>query len=148
MYPECFEQKGKCFENFEYEIKIDPTVQPKAHPARRVPFELKDKLKAKLDEMIEKEIISRVEEPTRWVNSLVVETKPTGDIRVCLDPVDLNKAILREYYPVHVVDDIIPEMKDSDLFTKLDLKDGYWHVKLTEESSYLTTFFTPFGRFR
>ena len=69
MYPECFEQKGKCFKTFEHEIKIDPTVKPRA---RRVLFELKDKLKAKLDELIEKEIISRVEEPTRWVNSLVV----------------------------------------------------------------------------
>ena len=84
----------------------------------------------------------------RLGNSLVVETKPSGDIRVCLDPIDLNKAILREYHPIPVVDDIIPEMKDSDLFTKLDLKDGYWHVKLTEESSYLTTFATPFGRYR
>ena len=94
-----------------------------------MPFELKDKLKAKHDKMIEKEeIINRVEEPTRWVNSLVVETKPTGDISVCLDPVYLNKAILREYHPVPVVDDIILDMKDSDLFIKLDLQDGYWHV--------------------
>ena len=38
MYPECFEQKGKCFKTFEHEIKIDPTVKPKAHPVRRVPF--------------------------------------------------------------------------------------------------------------
>ena len=33
-------------------------------------------------------------------------------------------------------------------FPKLDLKDGYWYVKVTEESSFLTTFSTPFGKFR
>ena len=125
MYLECFQQKGKYFKNFEYDIKIDANVQPKAHPARRVPFEVREKLKEKLDEMMEKGIITKVEEPTRWVNSLVVETKPSGDIRVCLDPIDLKKAILREYHPIPVVEDIIPEMKDSNLFTKLDLKDGY-----------------------
>ena len=48
---------------------------------------------------------------------------------MCLDPIDLNRAILREYHPLPVFDDIIPEMKDSNFFTKLDLKDCYWYVK-------------------
>ena len=82
------------------------------------------------------------------MNSLVVETKPNGDLRVCLDPTELNKAVIREYHPIPVVEDIVPDLKGSDLFTKLDLKDGYWHIKLTDESSYLTTFSIPFGRYR
>ena len=148
MYPECFEPDGRYFKDFMYEIKVDPSAEPKARPARRVPLEIRPKLKAKLDEMEKRGIIKRVAEPTRWVNSLVVETKPSGDLRVCLDPSDLNKAIVREYHPIPVVDDIVPELKDSDLFTKLDLKDGYWHIRLTDESSFLTTFATPFGRYR
>ena len=138
MYPECFETQGKHFLDFEYTIKIDPSVKPKANPPRRVPLELKDKLKAKLEEMLKRGITHKVSEPTEWVNSLVVETKQNGDIRVCLDPTDLNKA----------VEDIVPQLNDSDLFSKLDLKDGYWHVKLSEESLYLTTYSTPFGKFR
>ena len=67
---------------------------------------------------------------------------------MCLDPSDLNNAILREYHPIPVVEDIVPELNGSDLFTKLGLKDGYWHVKLTEESSFLTTFSTPYGKYR
>ena len=55
---------------------------------------------------------------------------------------------MRGYHPIPVVDDIVPELNGSDLFSKLDLKDGYWHVKLSKESSYLTTFSTPFGKFR
>ena len=47
-----------------------------------------------------------------------------------------------------VLDDIVPELAGSDLFTKLDAKDGYWHVKLDKKSSLLTTFNTPFGRYR
>ena len=148
MYPECFEDKGKHFLDFEYNIKIDPTVEPKVHPPRRVPFELKSKLEAKLKEMEQKGVITRVPEPTRWVNSMVVETKANGDVRVCLDPTDLNKAVLREYHPIPIVDEIVPELNGSDLFTKLDLKDGYWHVKLDKDSSYLTTFSTPYGKFR
>ena len=39
MYPECFEQEGKHFLNFEYDIKLDPAVPPKVHPFRRVPLD-------------------------------------------------------------------------------------------------------------
>ena len=148
MYPECFDPHGKFFKNFEYEIKIDPDVKPKIHPPRRCAIELKEKFREKLLEMKQRGIILKVDEPTPWVNSCVVETKPNGDIRVCLDPTDLNRAVLRDHHPIPVVEDIVPGLAGSDLFSKLDLKDGYWHVKLTERSSYLTTFSTPFGKFR
>ena len=148
MYPECFDPHGKFFKNFEYEIKIDPDVKPKIHPPHRCAIELKEKFREKLLEMKQRGIILEVDEPTPWVNSCVVETKPNGDIRVCLDPTDLNRAVLRDHHPIPVVEDIVPDLAGSDLFSKLDLKDGYWHVKLTERSSYLTTFSTPFGKFR
>ena len=45
-----------------------------------------------------------------------------------------------------VIDDILPELGKAKIFTKLDCKDGYWQIKFTEESSFLTTFATPFGR--
>ena len=112
MYPECFEQEGKYFKNFEYEIKLDPGAQPKVHPPRRVPLEVKSKLEAKLMDMQKKGVIKRVHGPTRWVNSVVVEIKPNGELRVCLDPTDLNKAVLREYHPIPVAEDIVHEMKD------------------------------------
>lgn len=45
-----------------------------------------------------------------------------------------------------VIEDILPELGNAKIFKKVDCKDGYWQVKLTEESSLLTTFATPFGR--
>ena len=73
IHPEC-QQRGKYFKNFEYDIKVDENVQPEAHPARRVPLEVRGTLKEKFNEMIEKGRITKVEEPTRWANSLVVKT--------------------------------------------------------------------------
>ena len=148
MYPECFDFNEKYFKDFHYDIKLDPTVEPKVDAPRRIPMELKPTVKKKLDEMVKDGIIKKVSEPTKWVNSLLVISKPNGMLRVCIDPVNLNKAIMREHHPTPVVEDIIPELSGSDLFTKLDLQDGYWHMKLTEESSFLTTFNSPFGRYR
>jgi len=46
------------------------------------------------------------------------------------------------------LDDILPHLSGAKYFTKLDARSGYWTIKLSEESSYLTTFNTPFGRYR
>ena len=88
-----------------------------------------------------------MDEPTDWVSSIVLVEKGTK-LRMCLDPRDLNKAIKRPHYPLPVIEDMLPDLSQAKFFTVLDLKDGFWQVKLSEKSSYYTTFNTPFGRFR
>ena len=46
-------------------------------------------------------IIRKQTEPTDWVNSMVVIPKPNGKVRICIEPRDLNKAVLREHYPMN-----------------------------------------------
>ena len=74
--------------------------------------------------------------------------KKNGTIRICLDPKDLNKAILRENYRMPTIEDFATRLLEAKLFSVLDTKNEFWHVKLNEESSYLATFHTPFGRYR
>ena len=148
LYPECFRGVGK-FEG-TYHITTDPDVPPVIHAPRRVPISMKADIKAELDAMEEQGIITRVREgePTRWVNSLVYRRKPNGQIRICLDPKDLNKAILRDHHTTPTLDEILPTFKDAKFFSIVDAKSGYWNVELDEPSSYLTTFNSPFGRYR
>ena len=85
------------------------------------------------------------------MNSIVVNIKdtPSGKkIRLCLDPKDLNKNIRREHYHTRTFDEILPKLFGKKYFSVLDTKKGYWHVELDEDSSLLTTFNTPFGRFK
>ncbi|KAK3760285.1 hypothetical protein RRG08_037345 [Elysia crispata] len=93
-------------------------------------------------------VIAKVDKPTPWVNQVVICPKKNGELRVCLDPRELNKALKREHYVMPILDDVLHKLSHSTVFTKLDLKSGYWHVTLDEESSYLTTFQTCFGRYR
>ena len=86
--------------------------------------------------------------PTPWVSQLVLTKKKNGQIRICIDPQELNKALLREHYTLPVLEDTLHEMRDSRFFSKADLSSGYWHVELDEESSLLTTFQTCFGRYK
>lgn len=43
---------------------------------------------------------------------------------------------------------MLPDLARAKVFTKVDARNGYWHVQLDNESSLLTTFDTPFGQFR
>jgi hypothetical protein len=67
---------------------------------------LKDKVKDELNRMEARGIITKAEQPTKWVNPIVVVKKPNGDVRICLDPVDLNKVIRREHYPLKTVEEV------------------------------------------
>ena len=89
----------------------------------------------------------RQEEPTEWVNSLVVQ-KPTGAVRLCIDPRDLNLAIKRPHYPMKTIDDVASRLQGAKIFSILDAASGFWQLKLDDESSRLCTFNTPIGQYR
>ena len=55
---------------------------------------------------------------------------------------------MREHFQLPVFDDLLPDLAQSKYFTKVDLASSFWHAELDEDSSYLTTFATPFGRYR
>ena len=132
----------------EHHICLDPSVKPVVDPPRKIPYLLKEKVKIELNRMLNLGIISKVEEPTEWVSSIVVVEKPNGNIRICIDPKNLNEAIQREHFPMQTADDIMAEMAGAQYFSKLDASAGYWQVKLDDSSSKLLTFQTPFGRYK
>ena len=147
MYPDCFNGIGK-FKDYKYHIGIEENAKPVVHPARKVALALQPKLKKELESLVEQDIITPVEDPTNWINSLVVREKPYGRLRICLDPKDLNRVIKCEYHPIPSIENILPKLKDATKFTKLDAQQAFLNVLLDEPSSYLTTFNTPWDTFR
>ena len=93
-------------------------------------------------------VIAKVTDPTAWVNSMAVVQKANSDIRICLDPKDLNQAIRRQHYRTCTLNDILPNLKDAKHFGTCDARCGYWTIKLDKESAKLTTFNTAFGRYK
>ena len=74
--------------------------------------------------------------------------KEKGEIRMCLDPQELNKALLRDHHPTPTLDDVLHELEGAVVLSKFDAENGFWQCELDEESSLATTFLTPFGRGR
>ena len=91
-------------------------------------------------------IITEVHEHTEWINSIVPVMKENDSLRLCLDP--KNKATKRNQWYARTQDDILPELAQSKYFTVKDATSGFWHVPLDLRSSLLTTFNTPWGKYR
>jgi hypothetical protein len=121
-----------------------PDATPVIHPPRSVLIALKDDLKAELDRLESEGILTGVTEPTPWVLSIMVIRKPTGKLRICIDPKDLNKVSKRSHYPIPTIDETLPDLREAKVFSVFDVRNGFWHVEPDEESSLLTT---PFGRY-
>jgi len=132
----------------EHKLKVRSDAQPIIMANRKVPISQREPLKKELDRLVNLGVITPVSEPTEWVSQTVITAKKNGKIRLCLDPRELNKVLLREHYTLPVIDDTLHELRQSKIFSKADLASGYWHIKLDNESSMLTTFQTCFGRFR
>lgn len=104
----------------KHHIVVDENVPPVVHPCRKIPFQLHDKVKAELDRMEDMGVVTKIDEPTPWVNSLVVVPKKNGDIRICMDPRDLNRAIQRQHYKLPTREEVMAKFADAKYFSKLD----------------------------
>ena len=149
-FPDVFEGIGK-FPGKPYEIQLDPKVPPKQTPCRPIPIHLKDAFKQEIDKMLKAGVLKLVQEATPWINSFVfiegTDKQGQPKLCICLDPMNFNKAIIKEQYHFKTPEDIANLIADSTVMTILDCKKGYWHQELDEASSYLTTFNTEFGRY-
>lgn len=146
-FPEVFDGKLGDIPGFT-RLLTKPDVLPVVEKPRRFAFAVKKKLCDALVQLRDLEIIAPVDEPTPWASNLIAVTKPNGALRVCLDPKHLNEALIVPKCEVPKSEDIYSEFDKIMYFTVLDLKDGFWQCKLDDESSLLTTFNSPIGRFR
>ena len=88
-----------------------------------------------------------VDKTSEWCNSFVLVPKANDKVSLCLDPAWLNQALIR---PVHwgpTLNDILPKLNKVQYLSIINASSGYHSLKVDKQSSYLTTFSCPFGRY-
>ena len=95
-----------------------------------------------LDHMIAEDILEPQIEPIPWVNSATYPVKPSGEVRLCLDCIPLNKAIIRENHTPPTVEEIAHELAGARYFMKGDAYKAFLHVHFCKKSRELTVFGT------
>lgn len=111
-YDQCFDGIGRISE--PYHIKIDANATPVVHPPRKRPATLGERVQTEFRDMETNGIIKKLDEPTAWVNSMVVNEKRSGKLRICIDPRDLNKVIHREHYELPTQQEITSRLTGAN----------------------------------
>ena len=78
-----------------------------------MPFGKFKELEEEMKRMEENDVITKITEPTDWVNSLHLVYKPDGSLRVCIDPRNLNRAIRREHLKLPTREEIMTKMSNG-----------------------------------
>ena len=78
---------------------------------------------------------------------MVVVTKKSGAVGICVDLKPLNESVCREVHPIPKVGETLAQLAGAVRFSELDANSGFWQIPLEEKSRLLTTFTTPFGRY-
>ena len=126
-YPEWFTGLGCLLGT--YHIELAEGAVPVVHVPRKVPVPQRAKVVEEIKWMEKLRVIVRQEAPTEWVNSLVVVQKPTGAVRLCIDPRDLNLAIKRPHYPMKTIDEVASRLQGAKIVSILDATSGFWQLK-------------------
>ncbi|WVZ85188.1 hypothetical protein U9M48_032138 [Paspalum notatum var. saurae] len=107
------------------------------------PDELKE-LKIQLQEQLDKGFIRPSSSP--WgCPALFVEKKDQGGKRLCVDYRPLNAVTIKNKYPIPHIDILFDQLAGAKVFSKIDLRSGYYQIKIREEDIPKTAFSTRYG---
>ncbi|WVZ63931.1 hypothetical protein U9M48_013522 [Paspalum notatum var. saurae] len=128
----------------EFAIELVPGTAPVSRrPYRMAPDELKE-LKVLLQEQLDKGFIRPSSSP--WgCPALFVEKKDQGGKRLCVDYRPLNAVTIKNKYPLPHIDILFDQLAGAKVFSKIDLRSGYYQIKIREEDIPKTAFSTRYG---
>ena len=107
-------------------------AQPVRVPPRPIPFHYADHVHNQLREMESAGVIRPSDSP--WCAPAVYVPKNNGEIRICVDYVQLNKVTRRDSYPVPRAEGPQQKLAGKRVFSKIDLRSAYWQFPMSKES--------------
>lgn len=147
QFPRFIEETIGTYPEYQHHIKVDINASPTVARCRTVPIARREAVKKEILEMERLGIWEKVNE-SRWIHPMVTVPKPDGSIRITTDLSPVNPAILPTHHPIPNIKDLFLQLETATVFSKLDIKKGYFHIQLHPESRRFTTTITPEGLFQ
>ena len=113
-------------------------------PYRMAPAELKE-LKAQLEELLSKGFIRLSTSP--WGAPVLFVKKKDGSLWLCIDYRQLNRATIRNQYPLPHIDELFDQLHGSRVYSMIDLRSGYHQLRVRENDVSKTAFKTRYGHY-
>jgi ribonuclease HI len=130
----------------QHVIPMKPQTLPFQQKLRKMHPKLEPTVQKELNKLLSAKIIFPVRH-TQWVSNLVPVRKKNGEIRLCVDFRNLNKASDKDNYPVPPMEQILQQVSGSERLSLLDGFSGYNQVLMSPSDQLKTTFRTPWGTY-
>nr|GEV12055.1 putative mitochondrial protein [Tanacetum cinerariifolium] len=105
----------------------------------------KDTIKTMVKELLDTRVIRQSN--NLFSSPIVMVKKKDGSRRMCIDYTQLSQQIIKDKFPIPMIEELIDEMNGSRVFSKLDLRSGYHQIRMSGEDIYKTTFKTHNGHY-
>ncbi|GJQ94843.1 hypothetical protein Tco_0005982, partial [Tanacetum coccineum] len=123
---------------FQINLMLGAALVARA-PYRLAPFEMKE-LANQLKELSDKGFIRPSSSPGGA--PILFVKKKDRSFRMCIDYQELNKLNVKNRYPLLSIDDLFDQLQGSSVYSKIDLRSGYHHLRVREEDIPKTAFKT------
>lgn len=127
-----------CYNGVQHQVKLKEGAQPIKQNVRKVPMHLEQEVDKMIEEMKEKGVIEESHSP--WVSPVLLVKKKDQSFRFCIDYRKLNDVTVKDFYPLPKIDDLLDQLAGNSWFSTLDLKSGYWQVKMDPADREKTAF--------
>lgn len=134
----------KCETEYKMTIVLRDDEPVYQRPRRLSPSK-KEKVSAHVNEWLTAGIIQP--SLSDYASPVVLVKKKTGETRLCVDYRQLNKKIIKDRYPLPLIDDQLDALQGASVFSTIDLRNGFFHVPVEKESRKYTSFVVPDGQY-
>ena len=129
-----------------HKLKVDPNAKPVKQPPRKYCLDEEEKIKFEVQKLLKAGFIEKIECP-RWLANIVPVKKKNGQIRICVDFWDFNKACPNDEFPLPNVDILVDAAVGHEHFSFMDGYSGYNQILMDPMNAPKITFKTPFGNY-
>ena len=129
-----------------HHLNVNPSITLKRQPPRHPSREHAEAIRNEMTKLKQARAIKEVFYP-QWLANMMVMKKKTRKWRVCVDFTDLNKACLKDLFPMSRIDQLVNATVSHPRMSFLDAFQGYHQIPLALDDQGKTAFVTPTGNY-
>ncbi|GFX05341.1 retrovirus-related Pol polyprotein from transposon 17.6 [Trichonephila clavipes] len=114
------------------------------HP-RRLAFTERQEVNKQIEEWLNEGIIRP--SSSEYASPIVMVKKKDGFSRMCIDYRKLNQKLLKDKFPLPIIENVLDTLQEAKVYSTLDLRNGFFHVDVDEDCRKYTSFIVPDGQF-
>jgi len=129
----------------DHEIELVPGAQPTSNRAYKMSVPEAIELKEQLRQLLEQGFARPTVSP--WGAPVLFQKKKDGTFRLSIDYRGLNQLTIKNKYPIPRIDELLDQLHGTQVFTKIDLKSGYYQIRIKEQDIPKIAFNTRYGHY-